>query len=192
MIKKLRNTSDFIYKYSSGWISLGSFVLFLLFSILVLPAQASKTEVFSGDSGTPDQSFYYSTEDLYRMAESYGLEGRSSYIQARFTFDLIWPILYTLFLTTSISWVYAKILSMDNNLRLVNLLPCLGMLFDYSENVFAALIMYRYPLPTSIIDILTPIFTMLKWLMISCSFFVLILGLLILSWNWFQRKSVKQ
>ena len=188
----LSNISEFIYKYSNGWISLGSFVLFLLFSILVLPAQASKTEVFSGDSGTPDQSFYYSSEDLHRMAESYGLEGRSSYIQARFTFDLIWPILYTLFLTTSISWVYARILSMDNNLRIVNLLPCLGMLFDYLENIFAALIMYRYPLPTSIIDILTPIFTMLKWLMISCSFFVLILGLLILSWNWYQRKSVKQ
>lgn len=192
MIKKLRNISDFIYQYSNGWISLGSFVLFLLFSILVLPAQASKTEVFSGDSGTPDQSFYYSSEDLYRMAESYGLEGRSSYIQARFTFDLIWPILYTLFLTTSISWVYARILSMDNTLRLVNVLPCLGILFDYLENIFAALIMYRYPLPTSIIDSLTPIFTMLKWLMISCSFFVLILGLLILLLNWYQRKNIKQ
>ena len=71
-------------------------------------------------------------------------------------------------------------------------LNLIQLLLDYLENVFAALIMYRYPLPTSITDILTPIFTMLKWLMISCSFFVLILGLLILSWNWYQRKSVKQ
>jgi hypothetical protein len=191
-MKMLSNISDFIYKYNNGWIALGLFVLFLLFSILVLPAQASKTQVFSGDIGTPDQSFCYSNEDLYHMAELYGLEGRSSYIKARFTFDLIWPILYTLFLTTSISWVYARILSVDENLRLVNMLPFLGMLFDYFENIFAALIMYRYPQPTPIIDVLTPVLTMLKWLLIISSFLFMILGFMILIWNWYQKKRIKQ
>ena len=42
----------------------------------------------------------YSTSDLYEMAQSYGADGRGLYVKARFTFDLVWPLVYTLFLVT--------------------------------------------------------------------------------------------
>ena len=172
--------SDWLYRISNGWIVLGALLVFTLFMILILPGQSASAEAFSADAGTPDLSFYYSTDELYRMAESYGAQGRELYIRARFTFDLIWPVVYTLFLTAAISWIYARATPSKNIIWWVNLLPVLGMLFDYLENISSSLVMVRYPQQTPLIDFLAPIFTMLKWFLITSSFFILILGVFIL------------
>lgn len=81
--------SDWIAQLSSGWTVLVSLIIFLLFSVLVLPDQASKAEVYSGNAGSPDTSLFYTAEELYQFTETYGKEGRTAYIQARFTFDVI-------------------------------------------------------------------------------------------------------
>ncbi|NIV29382.1 MAG: hypothetical protein GWN58_07700, partial [Anaerolineae bacterium] len=98
--------SDWLRRASTGWVALSALLIFLLFSALVLPQQATKAEEETGSSDSPDTSFFYSPSDLYRMAESYGEQGRQAYIRARFTFDLVWPLVYTFFLTTSIGWVF--------------------------------------------------------------------------------------
>ena len=59
----------------------------------------------------------------------------------------------------------------------MNLVPLLGMLFDYLENLATSLVMARFPARTLIIDFLAPIFTLLKWGLISTSFVLLVLGL---------------
>jgi hypothetical protein len=98
--------SDWLYKVSSGWAALISLGIFVAFTALVLPDQAKSASEVSGDARTPDLSFFYTPNELLEMAESYGEDGRDAYIKARFTFDLAWPVVYTLFLATSISWVF--------------------------------------------------------------------------------------
>ncbi len=175
-----RRFSDWLYRISNGWIVLGALLVFTLFTILVLPGQSASAEAFSVDTGSSDLSFYYSPDELYRMAEFYGQAGRDAYIRARFTFDLVWPVVYTLFLTTSISWIYARAFPPNFKFWWVNLLPLLGMGFDYLENISTSLVMFRYPQQTPLVDFLAPIFTMFKWVLITGSFFILILGVLIL------------
>ena len=65
--------------------------------------QAADTEIYAEEVGTPDLSLYYSPNELYRMADAYGVSGRAEYIRVRFTFDLIWPLIYTFTLVTVIS-----------------------------------------------------------------------------------------
>ena len=185
MIKRI---SNWLYRISNGWLVLGALLVFLLFSILVLPGQSASAEAVSADAGSPDMSFYYSTDDLYRMAESYGQAGRDAYIRARFTFDLVWPVVYTLFLTTAVSWIYARAFPQNFKFWWVNLLPLLGMIFDYLENISTSLVMFRYPQPTPLADSLAPVFTMLKWTLISGSFLLLIAGILILMKQRFVQK----
>jgi hypothetical protein len=98
-----KRLSDFLYKITNGWVAFLAFVVFLLFAGLVLPGQAVSAETYSGNAGSPDLSFYYSAKDLYHMAEVYGEQGRGAYVRARFTFDLIWPLVYTFFLCTAIT-----------------------------------------------------------------------------------------
>ncbi len=183
-----RKISERLYRFSNGWVALIGLLVFAGFIGLVLPAQAIQAEAYTEGIGSPDGSFFYNAERLYRMAEAYGPEGRAAYIRARFTFDLIWPLAYLLFFATGISWVYAKAFAPGSPWRLLNLFPLLGAIFDYLENLGAATVMARYPAPTPLVDVITPIFTSIKWFFVNGSFVVLGLGICVALWVWLARK----
>lgn len=168
-----RKVSNWFYRISTGWVTLTTLVGFLLFMVLILPSQAAQAEEDMGSSSSPDTSFFYTPEELYQMAETYGSEGRQAYIRARFTFDLVFPVVYLAFLVTAISWVYDKAFAPGSLGRFANLLPALGALFDYLENVSTSLVMARYPNPTPAIAALAPLFTLTKWIFVGGSFVVL-------------------
>jgi hypothetical protein len=187
--------SDGLYRVSTGRVVLAALVVFLLFSALVLPRQAtadrrySSTETGAGDVGSPDTSLYYSRDELYRMAEAYGAQGRAAYVRARLTFDVIWPMVYTLFLSTAISWLYARAFEPGSSWRRANLVPVLGALFDYLENLSTSLVMLRYPDHTPVVDALAPIFTLIKWIFVGGSFALLLTGLAVGAWRWIRSRS---
>jgi hypothetical protein len=179
-----KRISDWLCKASKGWVTLSALLAFLLFSALVLPQQATKAEQETGSSDSPDTSLLYSSSDLYQMAEAYGEQGREAYIRARFTFDLVWPLVYTLFLTTSISWVFGRAFASASLWQRANLAPLLGALFDYLENLATSLVMLRYPQQTAVVDVLAPVFTLLKWVCLGASFILLCGGVVIAIWRW--------
>ncbi len=181
--------SSGLYWVSTGWVALVALVIFLLFSALVLPVQSSQAKATSGEAGSPDMSFFYSAGDLYRMAEAYGSQGRAAYVRARFTFDVTWPVVYTLFLSTAISWVYARAFPPASRWRLANLSPVLGALFDYLENLSTSLVMLRYPAQTAVVDRLAPVFTLIKWMFVSGSFVLLLVGIVLGLWRWRQQRN---
>ncbi len=176
--------SDWIHAVSDGWVALSTLVIFLLFTALVLPGQASKAETNTGNAGSPDTSFYYTADDLYQMAEAYGEEGRRAYVEARFTFDLIWPLVYTAFLCTGISWVNRRAFEPSSLWQRANLAPILGALFDYLENVSTSLVMTRYPGETPVVDVLAAVFTMAKWIFVNGSFVLLLIGVVVGVGRW--------
>ena len=164
--------SRFFHKISTGKVTLAATVLFILFSILVLPKQSTSSS--AGEPvDSPDLSFYYTKDDLYRMANDYGEQGRIKYIQQRFSFDIIWPVVYGLFLVTAISWLSSQSF-IDSRIALYgNLIPLLGVIFDFLENLSTSLVIYRFPSRTSIVDTLAPIITTTKWIFIASSFIIL-------------------
>ncbi|MBK6645342.1 MAG: hypothetical protein IPG44_06250 [Anaerolineales bacterium] len=121
----LKRISKSFYSMSTGWAALTGLAVFVFFMIVVLPQQAQKAEAYSGGT-SPDTSYIYSAGDLYQMAEDYGAEGRAAYIYARFTFDLVFPLVYGFFLTATISWLLARGLVETSGWRLLNLFPLAG------------------------------------------------------------------
>lgn len=178
----LNRISNVLYSISNEWATLLGVLVFALFMILVLPQQARKAEVYS-NGVTPDTSYIYSANDLYQMAERYGAEGRVAYIRARFTFDLIFPLVYLFFLATTISWLLVNGLSEGSRWRLLNLFPPAGAMFDYLENISTSLVMARYPVPTPGVDLLAPVFTLVKWFFVNGSFVVLAAALGLAVWK---------
>ena len=178
----LNRISNSFYSFSTGWMTLLGLVVFVLFMIFILPQQSQKAEAYSGGT-SPDTSYFYSAQDLYRMADDYGPEGRAAYIHARFTFDLIFPLAYLFFLVTSISWLFARAFPSDSRWRLLNLFPLAGAVFDYLENISTSLVMGRYPDPTPVIDFLAPVFTLVKWVFVNGSFVILMIGLFLVLWK---------
>lgn len=155
---------------------MGSFVIFLLFITLVLPRQSVHVENFEADIRSPDMSFLYSQQELYEIAESYGQQGRDTYIRARFTIDLIWPLVYTLYLCSAISWIFKGRSLPDSHWWWINLLPIFALACDYLENITISLVMYRYPASTNLMAAIAPFLTGIKWISIAVCFGILILG----------------
>lgn len=191
----MRSLSSWLIEKSSGWLSLLAVLVFVLFTALVLPGQASTAESNRLDAngqpvGSPDTSLYYSADHLYRIADTYGPAGRQAYIRARFTFDVIWPLVYTFFLLTAVSYLGSRALPLGSSWRLANLLPLAGVLFDFLENISTSLVMARYPLTTPVIAELAGVFTLLKWLLIGLSFLVLVVWLVLAMWRKFSNRDL--
>jgi hypothetical protein len=177
----LKTLSEKMFLFSSGRVTLVSLILFAVFIGYVLPDQAIKAETYSGGAGSPDGSFFYSSSDLYQMAEAYGDAGRAAYVQARFTFDMIWPLVYLFFLGAAISWSFGHAASKGSPWRLLNLFPVFGWLFDMCENISTSAVMLAFPRDTFFAS-LAPIFTPLKWFFVNGSFLILIPAFLAALW----------
>jgi hypothetical protein len=113
------------------------------------------------------------------MAEAYGTEGREAYNRARFSFDLIWPIVYTIFLLFGISWLSQRTFSTASPFQIINLAPFFAFVLDFLENISTSIVMARYPQQTLLFDFLAPVFSALKWVFVTISF-LLLLGLCVL------------
>lgn len=184
-----KQISNWLHRISRTWIALSGLAIFLLFSALVLPSQAARSETYAEGIGSPDMSLLYTPQDLYDTAEAYGEQGRTAYVRARFTFDVIWPLVYTLFLSPAISWLFGRAFARHSRWRLANLAPILGALFDYLENVSTSIVMLRYPTPTALLAVLAPIFTLVKWVFVGGSFALLLIGAVVSIWRWVRGRG---
>jgi hypothetical protein len=182
-----RKLAESIIRISTGRRTLAALVVFLVFTVVVLPGQSAQSESYAGEAGSPDQSFFYSPDELYGMAEAYGPEGRNLYVRARFTFDLVWPLVYMLFLGTSLGWLSGKLFNEASRIRLIPLLPIVGGLFDYLENIATSVVMVRYPDTTTLAATMAPYLTLFKWAFIACSFVAVIVLILKYILNRFRR-----
>ncbi|KIL53034.1 hypothetical protein [Jeotgalibacillus campisalis] len=183
-MKHLEKPSSFFYKTVNGVVLLVSVAVFALFIAVVLPAESEKSQQATGSSRSPDTALLYSAEELYSIADEYGDEGRSAYVRSRFSFDIIWPLVYAFFLTSASTFFMSSVSSV--RLKTLNLLPAAGMLFDFLENIAASIVMIRYPSLTPGIAQLTPVFTLFKWLCIYASF-----GLLAISFGYWVFQLLK-
>ncbi|MBA3468954.1 MAG: hypothetical protein H0T53_04855 [Herpetosiphonaceae bacterium] len=184
----IKNLADWLERRSTGWLVLLTLAIFAGFIALVLPQQAALAQRYTRGVGSPDSSFWYSSADLYHFAEAYGAAGRQAYVRARFTFDVAWPLVYTAFLASAISWLYQRAFPAGSPWRYASLAPLLGLGFDFLENSAAALVMARYPQPTPVVAQLAPVFTLIKWVFVNGSFALLLIGMLVGGWRWVQSR----
>lgn len=171
-----------------GWMVLVALVLFAVFTATVLPAQAEAAAFYTVRYPAPDTSLWYSPDDLYAAAEAWGREGRAAYVDARVTFDVVWPLVYGAFLVTALAWVWARGTASGSRWLGVALLPVVAVALDYAENICAATVMARYPAGTPVLAELAPFFTAGKWLALAASFILLVVGVIVaLTARWGRR-----
>ena len=183
--------STWLIKVSKSWILMLTLLIMVLFMIFILPGQATSAEENAGGSISPDTSFFYGPEDLIQAAKEYGEEGRQAYIKARWTFDLIFPLVYISFLVAGISWFYKNLEKPIDWIGFTNLLPLAAGLFDYLENTGASLVMALYPTLLSGLALVTSIFSGVKWLLIGASFLAYFALAGAILFQWIQGKKTK-
>lgn len=159
------------------WLGLASTLVFALFIAVILPQQSELATIY-GLRESIDTSWFYNASSLYRIAESYGALGREFYIVQRWTFDLIWPLVYFSFIFSLSSLLFQSIgLSKMN--RWILSFVWFSLAFDYLENIMVSVVMFRYPSPTWVIADLAGTVTSLKWVFLVLSFLVLFLLIIV-------------
>ncbi len=141
--------------------------------------------------GSPDTLVLYSHKKLYQIASAYGVNGRLMYIETRIKYDVAWPIIYTLFFITSISWFGRNILSPDSKAGYANILPVFAALFDFSENISVSLVMYLFPEKEIVLSNIASYSTFLKWLFVSSSMAVLFIFVFLFTWKQIKNLAKK-
>lgn len=168
--------ADRLARRVRGWMAAAALMVFVVFTVVVLPAQADAGAFYTSRYPAPDTSWWYTPEDLYAAAEVWGPVGRSAYVRARMTFDVIWPLVYGSFLLLTLSWTWARATATGSRWRRITLLPAVVVLLDFGENVCTATAMARYPARTPVLAELAPVLTAAKWLALAASFVLLMLG----------------
>jgi len=189
MGRMMKSLSAQLHRISNVTVTLVALLILILFMALVLPSQSTRDIETNKGATTPDLSIFYSPDELYQMAEHYGPEGRVAFIRVRWTFDVAWPLVYTFFLVTSISWLVGKSFPAASGWQLTNLVPLMAAALDFLENISNSIVMARYPLKSPIFATLAPFFTLFKWMAVGASFVVLFIGLVAVVWVGLKRKS---
>ncbi|MEW9501119.1 hypothetical protein [Jeotgalibacillus marinus] len=172
----LQRWSQRFYQYGNLYVLLSALAIFTIFITIILPSEAETLAAKTSSNRSPDTTLFYSAEELYDIAEEYGDEGRAAYVHSRYTFDVVWPLAFTFFLTAGMSFFFRPLTF--SKWKLINLLPIVGMLFDFLENTAASIVMLRFPSTTHVIALFTPFFTLQKWLFIFASFTLLFVALI--------------
>lgn len=159
--------------FASGAVLAVTTLLFIYFMVSVLPEQSAAASAWSPKGATFDTVFFYSPDTATRMAGVWTQEGRLSYIFARWSFDLVWPVVYGAFVYAA--WLFslwrlspsARAGSGRSPASRFAWIALLGPAFDYAENIAATLLLSSVQPPAQGIAVVASIASALKWVFVS-------------------------
>jgi hypothetical protein len=185
----LAGLSSTLEKYARGWLI---FILFLLdtaFMFFILPIAQGLMKMDSGGPGPVDLQFIYTPAKAYEMVASYGEYGRAFYRNVELTVDIIYPIVYTLFFSLLITWLFQRGFPAASRMRRLNVVPFGGWLFDLLENLGIVSMLSVYPSTPALLGWFTAVFTFVKWLFAGTSLLLVVIGALGAVKNGFRRQA---
>ncbi len=148
-------------------------IIFIVFIALVLPWMSELSFELIKVEESIDTSLFTEIKELYHLREKYGSTGRYYYIIIRVTFDVIWPVVYFLFIASWTAYL-SKSIKEPSTFRYINYLPLIAVSLDYLENLIAIIFMASYPYQIDIIPFLAIVVSLNKWLWIAFGFIQII------------------
>lgn len=169
---KLTNKSSFII----------STILFVVFMIIVLPFINWLNNNYIGVTSSPDTMIFYSANRFYLLMEEYGVKGRNLYIFLRWTFDLVYPIVYGWFFVSLLVYLMKKL---KHIYYWMLYLVILAVLMDYLENIFSTINVAIFPKKIPLLVYIMQGTSLLKWLFII----LVMINILVLTFFYIKQKN---
>ncbi len=142
-MKKIVTT---LQKMPSGKIVLLLFILTMAVFSLMLLYTIPKVESFAPGIALFDMSpAGYSYEHAISLLETLGEVGRSVYLFQQLPVDFVYPGLFAISYALFLTWLFAKSFEPNSKIFFLVLVPVLGGLFDYLENIGIILMINAFP-----------------------------------------------
>jgi hypothetical protein len=161
----------------------------IFFNAVILPAQQAKMESASGGTGPIDLQLFYTPGKVYKMVESYGEVGRASYRTFELTGDILYPIVYTLFFSLAITWLFQRGFASTSSMQRYNVVPFGAWFFDLLENLGIVAMLSVFPSTPALLAWVTGIFTFIKWFFAGSSGILMLAGLAKAVMNGFRKQA---
>jgi hypothetical protein len=162
---------------ANGKVLILLFLAVLLFILFVFPCRNTTLRIVSGrKKPTLDSNIHYGAREAYELFGELKDEGRQLYAWTEITADLIFPIIYSLFLSLLIIYIFQKC-SLNKPQQFLAMLPFSTLLFDYGENILIAFMLFDYPQVHTAVAEVASVFTKLKWTFLAVSLGAILFGL---------------
>lgn len=158
--------------------------VFVFFTIVVLPTMSFWMYQVTGTTSSPDTTMSFSLDTYYSIRDQYEMIGRKLYILQRYTFDLVWPFVYTIFLLALIG-TFNKHFKVNDKLYV---LPVIAISLDFIENILATVFIVVYPRTVDLLLYILMGISFIKWLLIGVVSVVLIVELTKIMYAKFIKK----
>ena len=141
-------------------------------------------ELVSTSGKTPDSDFFYNTDRLLEIKSLHNEAGIKAYVFTRFTYDLLWPVIYTFFMVSTIAFM-TRDMKASKILSFIKILPYLGFVFDILENMSCSL--YFLSIAMELTGLIAPIFSAIKWISIALTMFLQVILFIYMIYRKFKR-----
>ncbi len=153
------------YKQASVKLMLILLGLVVVFNVLIMPQLAGGQEVVP-----IDLQFAYTPEQAYELIDSYTEETRATYAIGEMTFDVAYPIVYTLFMSITLMLLYP-------NKWEIAWLPYVVFTADMLENTGIIIMLKNYPSHLNTVAWMTSGFSTAKWSLVMLVLVMILVGL---------------
>ncbi len=169
-----------VYKISATLhrIASGRLILLLLAGIFLVFFTLFANRSTRGESvpGPIDILFFYTPDEVYAMVDAYGPVVRADYIRFELTADILYPVLYTLFMCLAISLLFQRGFKAESRWQLLNLVPLGAGFFDVLENLSIVGMLALHPSRPAELAWAATSFTMLKWSIAAAALGLILVG----------------
>lgn len=155
------------------------FCMLLVFVSMILPWAAARLAAYSGGGPSIALNVGVAPADLAAALDALGPDGRTFYALFLLTGDVAWPLVYALFLSTLLAWLFARGLPPASPLHRLIMAPLLALAADYAENIGLLALILAFPARLDGIAQLTSLFQVIKWSLIGVSGLLVVVGALL-------------
>ena len=173
------------------WILGIATALFMIaYNVIVLPDWVAQQLGYTGSQRlfAIDLQFNYSPDWVYTTLANYGEKGRETYGYMSLLFDYIFPVIYSLFLATSLTALFSRLWPQRKGWQMLGLLGLLPGTFDWLENIGILNLLISYPKQLPLLVNVTNVFTITKYSLTLLCLIVIIGGWFVL--NFSRKKAV--
>jgi hypothetical protein len=148
-----------------------SVAVLAVFMATILPAKAADAALYTPAGASFDTSFFYTPAQAIERVGLYSPEARAAYVYDRWTFDLVWPLVYGFFLLSG--WAFGlSCLLLENTGGWYRgcfawlLVPAMAVIFDLIENTAVTVLMLAYPASPFTAAVVASAGTLIKWILV--------------------------
>jgi hypothetical protein len=148
-----------------------SVALLAVFMATILPAKAADAASYTPARAAFDTSFFYTPAQAIERVGLYSPEGRAAYVYDRWTFDLVWPVVYGFFLLSGWAFGLSRLVpekdgERDRGRAVWLSVPALAVFFDFIENTAVTVLMLSYPASPLVVAVIASVGTTIKWVLV--------------------------